>query len=137
MDAVDRSSLYARYCTFWEEVLDALLPTGGLQDWGASLYVELTRHSPAPELDPRTTAKRECERLACEVEKLAVTMAELSNTAAIVDYSTLGQRSYKLSRTADLMSNIIDELIILHNEGLIALVEAEKEHILNYQIFRF
>lgn len=130
------AAAYAGYCTLWEDILAIILPPGGLKDWGASLFVELTRNSPAPELDPRTTAKRECIRLAHEIVQLTRAMSELSDGASRLDYK-LSQRSYKLSRTADLMSNIVDELLLLHDSGLEGLVETEQEHMLNYQIFCF
>ena len=63
-------------------------------------------------------------------------MSELSDGASQLGYE-LSQRSYKLRRTADLMSNIVDELLILHDSDLKVLVETEQEHMLNYQIFCF
>lgn len=123
-------------CAFWEDVFEHLLPTGGLREWGASLFVELTRAVPHPELDPRTTAKRECARLFHEIELLK---RAVNSLAIIRGGAELMRRAEKLKRTAQLCDNIIDELLILHNSesGPGELVEAEQDGILNYQIYRF
>lgn len=133
-------TLYLGYCVFWEDVLKVLLPAGGLREWGKMLFIEPTRLVPDPEMDPRTTAKKECLRLSHELEGLKCVTGELSKSAFHIDpYAHVGLdiRAHKLDRVVDIMGNIIDELIVLHNSGLDGLLDAEREGSLNYQIFRF
>ncbi len=130
---------YADYCTFWEEALDDFLPAGGLQRWGTMLFKELTRSSPDPELDTRTSAKRECVRLSREIEGLGHVVAGLARNVFNIDpfdKDRLTLRAQKIDRTASMLSNIIDELIILHDSGLNHLAEYERDGMLNYQDFR-
>ncbi len=128
---------YADYCAFWEEALGHFLPPEGLRKWGALLFVELSRSNPDPELDPRTTAKRECTRLSWEISVLDHIVTRLERNVFDVDpfaRAGLTSRAQKLNRTVSLLGNIIDELLILHDNGLDLLLESEKDGMLNYQV---
>ncbi len=104
-------TVYADHCAFWEEALDRFLPSEGLRKWGASLFIELSRSSPDPELDPRTTAKRECTRLSQEINVLDHIVTRLERNMFDVDpFSRAGltSRAQKLNRMVSMLGNIID-----------------------------
>ncbi len=135
------TATFSDCCAFWEDALSLFFPAGdfleGLRRWGAALFAELTRSTPDPEMDSRTTAKRECIRLSREIDKAGHIVARLARIAFDIDplaRARLVARGQILERKVSLLSNVISELTLLHDSGLDVLVETEHDRILNYQV---
>ncbi len=90
-----------------------------------------------PEMDPTTTAKQECVRLARSIQRLESITTGWEREAFKVDPfgdSGIALQAQKLSRKASLLCNVLDELILLHDSSFDLLVDSERDRILNYQI---